>query len=425
MKKLLLFLLTCLIIIPCLSAENPFDEQPQKKPFGFSNRMFEMGFSTDVVFSNNFLTIGDIFFSETLVLDLDRLNSGFRISFGLGVTPFYFNVNSKDDWGFGLSTNVDAIGILGLPGNLLSFGSANNSQFDLGGAVFATTQASAFFHVQKFKVTVQPTLFYTAVNMKIKRDVDNDFSFTFNNEEEGPVINIRYDDIRLYSAIPIGLDSGFNLDMNSISGSPGFDLTFSVEYPLSEVLGINEILPFLDFDVGVQLSGLPLFPSTLHNYLKIEGRIGSTDPIILGDLDGDFNLEDIMNNFIPEFYISEGEEKANFWRPFKFFAWANWRPLLGSNLITVTPIIGFSVDQIYNNKAAFEGGLNATLNLANILYVTAGINYFDRIWINSLALGVNLKLIQLDVGIDMRSQSFIRSWSASGIGVNFGLRFGF
>jgi len=421
MKKLLLFLLTCLIIIPCLSAENPFDEP--RKQFGFSDRSFEMGFNANAVFSNNFLTIGD-FFSETLVLDLDKLNSGFKVNLGLGASPFYFHVGDKDKWGFGLSTYVGVTGILGLPGNILSFGDAKDERFDLGGAVFASTEASVYFNIEKFKVSVRPTLFYTMAHMKIKRDAENDFSYTFFNEDEGPVINVRYDDVRLYTAFPISMD-GFYFDSNNISGSPGFDLTFSVEYPLAKELKLTEILPILDFDVGVELSGFPIVPSTLRHYLKVAGRIGSTDPIILADIDlADENF-DFNEIFKAEFDISDGEEPANFWRPFKFLAWANWRPIMGSRLLTVTPVLGFSVDQIYANKAAFEGGINASLSLANIFIVTVGINYFDRIWTNSLDFIINLKFVQLDIGIDMRSQSFIRSWSAGGVGVNFGLRFGF
>jgi len=430
MKKIILILLVCLLFIPCLYAqESEFVEiefvsdedllEKQKAPFRIGDRFFEIGFNAEFIVSNNYLSIGEIF-SKTIVLDIDKLKSGFKFNFGVGATPLYFNFDSHKGWGFGMSLNADVTGILGISGKLLSFNETEGDKSDLSGAAHLSAEFKSFFHIQNFKVKVKPALYYTLAYIK------PDVSYTFLNTAQGTEFFIDYD-IRLYTVFPMeDYPNSFKL-----TGTPGFDISLGVEYPLSKALGLNKFLPFLDFDVGLDLVNIPIISSTVRDYMDIKGKFGSDEPFYVisedtleneGEEGGNSSgLGSIFNNTYTNSY---GVESVKMERPFKILISANWRPLNGSRLLTITPVLGFSISRLYLQPFNFEGGINATLDLANLFILTAGINHFDQIWINSLDFSFNFRAIQLDLGIDMRSQDFIKSWAASGIGVRIGLRFG-
>ncbi|MCL2764260.1 MAG: hypothetical protein FWD40_03135 [Treponema sp.] len=421
MKKTLLILLICFLIVPCLYANEGFEEEPLYDPFEdtpagpllIEDRNFEIGFNINMFVTNNYMSVGQIF-SKTLVLDIDGLKDGFMLNLGVGLTPLFFNYDSKKGWGFGLSTNVDATGVLGLSGKMLSLSSAVGEKMDVSGALFASIQAKSFFPVQKFKVKVNPAMYYTIAYVK------PDVSYSFLTTDAGSDLHIDYN-MKVFTAFPMTdsgqIDSDFRL-----TGKPGFDFSVGAEYPLSREIGLTELIPFLDFDVGVDLINIPIVSSTLKNYMQIEGRIGSSEPFFVTD-DFDGLVSSIGNNdYIITNGVSGGEK---FSRPFKMLVSANWRPLPDyGNLLTVTPVLGFAHSDLYVKPLSAEAGLNAAINLYNMFVFAAGINYTDRIWKNSLDFIFNSRAFQLDLGIDLRSQNFLGSWTGKGMGFNIGMRFG-
>ncbi|MCL2441402.1 MAG: hypothetical protein FWD14_06645 [Treponema sp.] len=406
MKKFLFFLLISFFAFSFLYA----DEEPEesgadpKKPFRIPDRFFEIGLGANVHFSNNYLTIRQIF-SDTIVLDLDDFDKNFNAAFGFGVTPFYFNFDSKKGWGFGLSAGLEAAGVIDISRNLLLFNEVKDDKSSFNGAVFATTEINTFFPVQKFKVSFKPAVYYPIAYFT------SDLFYTFSNSSKGTEFNIGYD-MYLYTAAPAdGSSSG-------LTATPGFDFSFGLEYPLSKEIGLNEKYSFLDFDVGLDFVNIPVFSSTLRDYSRIYSRMGTNGSIyILGDDNDDAE-------FISEDITTYGEKIIRFQRPFKVLLWANWRPFFGNQLFTFKPLLGFSVNQIYDDPFSVEAGFNARIDLFNLFITTAGINYTDRTWINSLDFAFNLRAFQFDFGIDMRSQNFIKSWQAGGVGFKTGIRFG-
>ena len=410
MKKLILFLLIGLIGLSGVYAQIP-------------NRGFEFGFDADVLFANNLMTIGDIFNeSGTIVIDLDKINHGFMVNLGVGA-GFHLGINGKKGWGFSIDTGLEATGIFNT-GGIVSFADLENESFELSGGIFLKADINTYFKVSNFKVTIMPSLFWAAAYVK------PDIKYSFNTVD-GVNFDLSAQDVRLYTAFPFDAIQGGQFDFSSITGRPGFDLTVGLEFPLAKELGISKVLPFLDFDVGAQLQRIPLFPSVLTNYIGMNDvdfsfNMGNFTEIINGagsSEDGDGNDgEDGGSGFLSGWESGIGE--ARFSRPFIFVAYANWRPLWGNRILTITPMIGFAVNQLRNESLAFDCGINATLDLANILVVTAGINRIDSIWINSLDVALNIRLIQINFGVDMRSQEFLSSWNAGGLGVKLGLRLG-
>jgi len=409
MKKAVFLIIICLFILPCVYAFDGFydyDFDEGKKPFRFNNRIVEIGFNAGINVSNDFLSIGQIF-SETLVLNIDELQKGFRMNLGADLSPFYLNINTGT-WGFGFFTNVDAVGAFGLSGNLLSFNNAIRDRSDVAGAVFASAGINTFFPIQKFRVKFNTAMFYPVIYIE-PRNV----SYTFTNTIDGNfIMNIGYD-LLVYSAFPINeFPESFIL-----SARPGFDFTLGIEYPLSDAIRLNRALPsYLDFDIGLDFINIPIVPSTLTSYMRMFGLIGSLDPVDLEGFLETFN--DFQNNTD---YENNGNKRVE--RPFKMIAWADWRPFLNRELFTVTPSLGFSINEIYSNPVALEIGIAAKLSLANIFNPSIGISYEDRLWRNVFNLALNFRAIELNFGAELQAQSFLKSWN-SGLGVNVGVKMG-
>jgi len=376
-------------------------------PVDIKDRIFELGFlninlglSSDLLgFADGFLSLGDIF-KKTIVLDLDNFPKGFRINLGVSIVPVYFNINLSD-WGIGISTNVEAMGNLSLSGKLLTLSKAIDDKPDMSGALFASAEVNTFFNIKKIKVTIKPSLFYTIAYLK------PNISYTF-DPDSGNIFKFEYD-MQIYTAFPVE-DAANLLNDLSVLPTPGIDISFGVEYALSK-----------DFDVGLEFINIPIIPSVLKNYMQYSGSIDSNGPIdLFGDgMDNLFSMFDETDEE-PTYGIGRQETK----RPFRLSAWVNWR-VLGTPFLTLTPMIGFSISQLYIKEFTMEFGVNARLNWSNIFITTAGINYIDRIWRNSIVFALNLRLFEFNIGLDMRSHDFIQSWTGGGFGANMGFKVGF
>jgi hypothetical protein len=420
MKKIITLLIVFLFIHSfCLYADaaESFEDDPldigRKKPFKVEERSFEIGLAhLNMNFANNFLSIKEVF-QDVVTVDIDKLSEGFMLNLGLNVTPFYISFKSKKGWGLGISTNMEAVGILGLSGNMLSVSKADKDNSDVCGALFASATIDTLFNMQNLKLNINPSLFYTLAYLTPSPKAASGLVYTL-DYSNGTVMCIDYD-MRLYTGFPLDSDSF------SLTSKPGLDFSIGVEYPIAEEIGLSKKVPFLDFDIGIDFIHIPLVASKIRDYKQIKGRVGGEEPIKL--LSDDGNNDGFLSSFEPKDDSSTGKDEIQVFRPFKTIARVAWRPL-GSKLLTVTPVFGFSYDNLYYEPFSLEMGLNACLNLANFFLVKAGVNYTDRMYINSLGIGINLRAFEFDIGADLRSQTFVQSWTGSGLGVNIGLKFG-
>lgn len=385
MKNRTILLIFCLAILPvCLFADD--------KPFRINDRTIEFGLNLDVGFTNDFLSTNDIF-QETFVIDLDELEDGFKMNIGGFATPLYFSFNANR-FGFGLSFNADAFGIFNLSGRMLSFDEIIDDKSDVGGAAYADVSIPLFFKLSKFKIKVTPALYFPLAYAK------SDVSYTFHNDNpDGSVLHLVYD---LDVHVPIEPeDSGF-------TSRPGVDFHLGVEYSLLK-----------SFDIGLDLFGIPLLAASMEDYMKFTGTIGNNEPFTFFGDDVD------MESFISFDDRVDAKEKISVIRPFKMLAWVNWRLLeIPVFTLTVKPVFGFAINPVYNETFSIEAGLRASFDIANLFITTIGTGYHDRIWKNSIALAINLRAVELNIGADLRAPDFADSWNGSGFGMNVGLKFG-
>jgi hypothetical protein len=440
MKKMLLLLVVCFVILPFSvyaqdadqeddtlwsddgsaweneeaawgNADDPWSYGGPKGPFRMKNRMVEVGLgNVEFGVANDFLAASE-FFKETFVIDLDEFKKGLNMGLNFMVSPLHFQFNKDDEWGFGLITKIDGTLFMNLVGDMLSIKEADSAKSDIGGGIFAEMGVNAFFHVKQFKVKIKPALYFPIVYVKQP-------TMTYTRKTVGPegaketVLDVSWT-MRSYTIGSFEDPSG-SFD---ISASPGVDLNLGAEYPLAKVLGLSERYKFLDFDVGLDFIHVPFIPAMMKDYMEISGNIGSgNEPIDVLNVD--------QNKFLnisgdPVF----GQSELAALRPFKMLIWADWRPFEGP-IFTLTPLFGFAINPLYNEVFSLEGGLKARLDMANLFLVTLGINYEDRLWKNSLAFVLNFRAVEFDFGVDLRSQDFLKSWGAAGVGLSLGLKFG-
>ncbi|MDR0472435.1 MAG: hypothetical protein LBH43_02020 [Treponema sp.] len=390
--------------------DNAARNEPQKPRM--KNRGFEIGLvNLDIGIANNFLAASE-FFQETFVIDMDEFKKGLNMGLNFMISPFHFQYNKDDNWGFGLATNVEGALFANLSGDMLSISEAADKVSDIGGGIFAETGVNAFFHVKQFKVKVKPALYFPIVYVKQPAMSYTRKTITQNDGTRETVLDVSWT-MRAYTIGSFeNMDNGFN-----ISAAPGIDINLGAEYPLAKVLGLSDKFKFLDFDVGLDFVHVPFIPATMKDYMETSGSIGTgNEPLDILNID----QEKLINISGDPVY---GQDSFAALRPFKMLAWADWRPF-ESPIFTLTPLFGFAINPLYNEVFSIESGLKARLDLDNMFMVTLGINYEDRLWKNSIAFALNLRAVEFDLGLDIRSQDFLKSWQGSGLGVVLGLKFG-
>jgi len=412
MKKMPLFLLICLSLLPLNAYAfeesenfNEFDNifNTTKTPFRTENRVIELGFNFGIGISNNFLRINEIF-RETLVLDFDNISNGFGMNMGLDYVPFYFNYKTET-WGIGLSANFNTTGALRVSENLISLNLAENDKSEASAAAFVSAGIDSFFHVKKFKISFRPAVFFPIAYLK------TELSYSVGIERDFTVNMEAYYDIKIYTAFPL---EDIDRD-NYLSGFPGFDFSLGVAYPLAKEIGLQDRFPIFNFDVGLDLINIPIYGSRLDNYMHIFSRMASDDFIDGAFYGGGWEYEYI------EDYDASGKR---LYRPFKSITWVSWKPIPGSSFLTLNPSVGFAINPIYVKPLHLETGFNMILSFANTFITTAGIRYDDRVWINSFDLALNVRMFEINLGASLQSPSFTRSFDASGLGVSFGFKTG-
>jgi len=413
--KSLVLIILFLVQSFCVFAQGNLSDKNKKKNSSLiKDRSFEIGVMfLNANLANNFLSVPDIL-KDVIIIDLDKLADGFKFNLGISAAPIYFKFRAEEGWGLGLSTDINAIGVLNISGNMLSFSEAIKDNSDVGGAVFTSAALNSFFDAEGFKIKISPSVFYTLAYIAPPKNMPSSIVYTL-DYSNGTEICIDYA-ARVYT--------GYSLEDNKISltSNPGLDFTVGLEYPLAKGIGLTDAAPFLDFDIGLDLINIPFIPSTMKDYKKVKGRVGKDEPIKLFNKDDDD--EDDDGGLLSSDEIVSEKKIIQVSRPFKMILRADWRPFNGKKFLTITPVIGFYYNDLYYKPFSLETGLNACLNFGDLFLIKTGFNYTDRLFINNIGLTLNFRAFELDIGADFRAHKISQIWKGTGLGVNFGLKFG-
>ena len=426
MKKLLIIFTLFLFTLPAWSDAEQSTEPEKKveyekksvkeeKPpaFRLKNRGFELAFLNIYAgFGNSIVTAPEIF-QKTAEISLENIFNGFGIGFGLYAAPLAININCKNKWGFGLDLGTISVnGNVNVSGDLLSLKKTDYELFGAGAAAYFDIGLPVFFHIRKLKIKIRPAAYIPLAH------AEPGISYIFKEKDDGLFWSIKYD-MYVYSPFDIdGLMSG-NFDPLSAAQSVlntktiGFDFNTGLEFPLSK---------WLDF--GVNISNIPLKPSVLNYYINMAGEVFiDTSVLDIMDLINGNKLPDNFMGFPEKFEYFPGTSEKSVIRPFKFIAYAFYRPFL-SHIISLQLSAGLAYNPIFSQPSSFEGGLKINFDLINMLVTSAGVNYEDRLWKTGLDFKINLRFFELDIGIASQSPNFGKSFQLAGLGVNITLRMG-
>jgi len=440
MKKLLLFCIFLICSLPLWTEEEKLPPVTEKKtnvdtlqsekkyqdlyrdlfkeedlPIRLKNRGFEIALlNLSAGFGNSFIAAKDIL-QETAIINLDDFFGGFKASFGVDLAPMSININRKNKWGLGFElSNVSAFGNIEIFENLLRLRKTESERFGVGGAAFVDFGISTFFHIKKLKVKLRPAVYLPIIY------AEPGATYRLTENENGFYAAVNYD-MYIYAPISLSFIETQSFDYNELGGAVngstlGFDFNTAFEFPV-----------FSWLDVGVNILSTPIKPSVLNHYLQIAGEVFfDTSEINFVDLlinGGEFPKDayGYPAKFEPKYGI--GEKKIL--RPFKFITYAVFQRFKFKTLmLAFIPCLGFAINPVYTHPDSIEAGLKIRLDLANMFITTMGVNYEDRLWRNSINFEINLKLVELDIGLSFESQKFVKSWQGAGARGNFALKLG-
>jgi hypothetical protein len=381
-------------------------------------RFVEFGFNGNVGLANNFVGLSDIL-RKNVELDMSDLagrikEDGWNIDVNVDSDAF-FNFNISPSWGFGFFASVSgalnstiskSFMKLIAEGNINSH--SQSGGISVSGGVFADVGFDVharFLEEDKLKISLIPAMFVPMVYIpksEIKYQLNAEDALTVS---AGGRIDV-YTPIFMESVIE---DSSFGsdvLNVNKIIGQKGFDFSLTAEYELFDWL-----------NVGGGFTHIPLIPAVMENRMYVSMKdqiIFNGEGIIAGDTD----------NLVkePDYDINYDHSKYDVIRPMRFDVYADYKPFK-RNLVIIRPNIGFTV-LTPEKKGRFNAAVKVQLNTP-VLLIHASTGYEELMWQHKLWLGLNMRVLEVDVGLHLSSQDFERSFDMSGAGVTLGVKFGF
>ena len=372
----------------------------------FSQRFFEIKAGTDVDFSNNLFSAND-FLKKDLVIDLRKIadecpEDGFNIR--ADVAPkLEVNLNIANIH-IGLSSGVELYesfnmdkGLFNLLGYGNSIGDTMGFEIKNDADVFTYTQATVGFNLGKLRITAQPALFLPILSMR-----GGGGSVKVVNGTDGSLKVAMDANINVYSAIALKADKnnkGITFDTEQVTSiltrGYGFDLGGGVTVPIKDYFNIDATCR------------IPIIPGHLNYKSNVTGGF---------DYDVKFTDFENAKQTKRDIVVSNEETSLAINRPMKINAYLD-KNLLGT-LFNARAGAGVGIRRPFSDDAVFypEYYLGFTLNLIDIFKLGISTAYKDQLFIHQLGTTVNIRIIQIDLGLSSQSSSFKKSFSVPGVG---------
>ena len=365
-----------------------------------SERFFEIQFGVPVDFSNNAISFDDIFKKE-LTLDLAKIANEMP-SEGLNLivdAKPYVAINLNIAFiHLGMSAGVDVYEKMGISKDFFDFLGKGNEvgetlTFDFNNYtdLFAFCEADVGIDFSNFSIHVTPSLF-----VPIFSSSGSVAKVTFLNDEEGNINLNMNTNFSVYSNFDM-YDENFLSDL--FSNGNGFDV------------GVSASLPFGRKLVFSGKARIPIVPGS-YQY-KYSSYYEATTTMNL--LDSSLNSSETNGN-IKDFSKEVLEEKIYINRPMKFNLYADY--LLVGNVLKLRAGGGMGVFRPFLTDSFTypEYYFSAGINLFDFIKASISTEYTSQIFKHQIALGINVRLIELDCGVSLQSTDFMKSFSNNGFG---------
>ena len=365
-----------------------------------SERFFEIQIGVPVDFSNNAISLDDIFKKE-LTLDLAKIANEMP-SEGLNLivdTKPYVALNLNIAFiHIGMSAGVDVYEKMGISKDFFDFLGKGNEvgetlTFDFNNYtdLFAFCEADVGIDFSNFSIHVTPSLFAPVFSSS-----GSVAKVTFLNDEEGNINLNMNTNFGVYSNFDM-YDENFLSDL--FSNGNGFDV------------GVSASLPFGRKLVFSGKARIPIVPGS-YQY-KYSSYYEATTTMNL--LDSSLNSSETNGN-IKDFSKEVLEEKIYINRPMKFNLYADY--LLMGNVLKLRAGGGMGVFRPFLTDSFTypEYYFSAGINLFDFIKASISTEYTSQIFKHQIALGINVRLIELDCGVSLQSTDFMKSFSNNGFG---------
>ena len=394
MKKIVL-----LLIFVCINM-TVFAESFFAKP-----RFIELKAGTDVNISNNLIAAND-YMKKDLIIDLRKLaddcpDDGFTI-IAKANPSVAMNLNIKSI-GVGFSTGLEVFERFDMSKSLFEFlgygnsvGQAVVSEMKNNSEIFAYAQVDVGVNFKKLRFHVKPAVFIPVLAI-----YDSGGTVTALNDADGNIVLHGNLNMEIHTPLDFEMEDGkIKLNTasleNSLSTGYGFDVTAALSLPFTESFGI-----------GAE-ARVPLIPGRLNKKYTVTSNFAYESPVLeIGNNDFTFTEPVISNGIEEELFIN---------RPLKFFAYVETK--LFAKFVELYAGGGFGLRKPFTEAQVFypEYKLALTFNVINIFKLGIYTQYFDQIFAHGLGMTVNARIAQLDVGANIQSANFKKSFVGAGMG---------
>ncbi len=372
----------------------------------FSQRFFEIKVGADVDVSNNLFAAND-YLKKDLVIDLRKIadecpEEGFNLRAD-AAPKLEINLNVAGVT-VGLASGLEIYESMNLDKGLFNFLGYGNSVGETisfaiknDADVFAYTQATIGFGIGNLRITAKPALFMPIVSVR-----GGGGSVKVLNDSEGNLkanLDINMD---VYSAIELKADKnnqGITFDTEKLQSflmkGYGFDLGGGVTVPLSKSFCVDATCR------------IPIVPGHLNFKSNIQGGYGY-----------DMKITDYQNakETKRDIVVSSEETSLAINRPMKINVYLD-KNLLGT-LFNARAGGGFGIRRPFSDEAVFypEYYLGFTINLIDMIKVGVSTAYKDQLFVHQLGTTLNIRLVQVDLGVSSQSSNFKKSFAVPGVG---------
>lgn len=400
------------VILFCILTSLAFSKSVSATDF-FSRRIVELKVDVPVNISNNAFSLFD-FLKKDVVIDLRKIAEEMPMNGFIGslrMSPSVaLNLNISDKFHLGTQSGIDGYGDIRLGKGLfdfLGFGNVLYQDMLVTGSfnadIFAYTNISTNLKIAKFRIGITPNLFMPILHMDSR-----DSLIKISNTKEGLLGFDFTANLNVYSLTDdySGLFKDFENLKQKFLTSFGLDLEGYIGWEFSKTLTLD-----LNYRV-------PIIPGRLYSRTIRTAKAGF-EVSILNMGNEDLKLTPSFTDSDPELalYYTNRPLKANLaatWKPF-----GNGFYFIGSG--------GVGVKYPFTGDFMFypEYQLGVKLNLIGIVTAQLSTEYKDEIFYNKLMASVSCRIIQLDLGLEMSSTDFIKSFQGTGFGVQVAVSIGF
>ena len=392
----------------------------------FRHRWFEIKADVPVDISNNAISVSD-FLVKDVVIDLQDLcdnlpEKGFN--FAAAVDPYVgLNLNLRK-FNFGFGAGAEVYSNIGTSKDVFEFIAYGNKigesvSVDLDAYLDTFAYAEVHFGTKfgKLSTLIQPAVFGTVAHA-----VSQDSYVKFNNTADGQFdidVNALFNIYSEFSSEDFKNKTytDFNVILNKIIPTIGFDISGSASYEVSDILTVNTS------------ARIPIVPSRLSQATPFKYSMNkqiSLDSLLKKDSED----EESDTTDTQESQPAEEEESDNGFgdtysvdyilhRPLKFSLGAEFHPF--GNFMNYYGSLGFGLRHPFAQNtdeldAYFDYLLGIRLSLLNIVQFSVSTERTDEVYKHKAMLSLSVRLVQIDAGVALESTSLANSFKGQGVG---------